>query len=289
MSNNLKMFIAAATCGSLAVATAPSLAQISYFSADRYVRGTASCGNQEFSSQSFENFNHSPSFLCGSNIGQASQISTLNPGTIHLAHYASAGGSGASGTSTFTVTFDIASTVTYSLTASDGGFGGLPTTGTLTGPGTSINFGLGGVTAANGMLSPGRYTMTSAVSSPIGRPTVLVDLVVQPVPYSIDWFSIDCGGGSTSGGSFALSGTIGQHDASNALSGETFAVTGGFWLDLTPPCLADFNHDGTVDFFDYLDFVAAFSSSDPAADFNQDSVIDFFDYLDFVAAFSAGC
>jgi hypothetical protein len=56
-----------------------------------------------------------------------------------------------------------------------------------------------------------------------------------------------------------------------------------------PPCEADFNADTTVDFFDYLDFVAAFSSGDPAADFNGDATIDFFDYLDFVAAFSAGC
>jgi hypothetical protein len=56
-----------------------------------------------------------------------------------------------------------------------------------------------------------------------------------------------------------------------------------------PSCPADFNGDTVVDFFDYLDFVAAFSSNDPAADFNADSVIDFFDYLDFVAAFSSGC
>ncbi len=54
-------------------------------------------------------------------------------------------------------------------------------------------------------------------------------------------------------------------------------------------CSADFNHDGVVDFFDYLDFVDAFAASAPAADFNDDSVIDFFDYLDFVDAFSAGC
>ena len=54
-------------------------------------------------------------------------------------------------------------------------------------------------------------------------------------------------------------------------------------------CAADFNGDGIVDFFDYLDFVAAFSANAPAADFNGDSVIDFFDYLDFVAAFAAGC
>ncbi len=54
-------------------------------------------------------------------------------------------------------------------------------------------------------------------------------------------------------------------------------------------CLADFNGDATVDFFDYLDFVAAFADSLPAADFNEDSVVDFFDYLDFVAAFAEGC
>jgi hypothetical protein len=44
-----------------------------------------------------------------------------------------------------------------------------------------------------------------------------------------------------------------------------------------------------LDFFDYLDFVAAFSANDPSADFNGDGVIDFFDYLDFVAAFAEGC
>jgi hypothetical protein len=56
-----------------------------------------------------------------------------------------------------------------------------------------------------------------------------------------------------------------------------------------PSCPADFNADTSIDFFDYLDFVAAFSSNDPAADFNADTSIDFFDYLDFVAAFSSPC
>ncbi len=54
-------------------------------------------------------------------------------------------------------------------------------------------------------------------------------------------------------------------------------------------CFADFNNDSSVDFFDYLDFVDAFSAGDLSADFNADTVIDFFDYLDFVDAFSAGC
>ena len=54
-------------------------------------------------------------------------------------------------------------------------------------------------------------------------------------------------------------------------------------------CAADFNCDSSVDFFDYLDFVAAFADGLVAADFNHDSIVDFFDYLDFVNAFSAGC
>ncbi len=54
-------------------------------------------------------------------------------------------------------------------------------------------------------------------------------------------------------------------------------------------CAADVNCDGNVDFFDYLDFVDAFSEQSPIGDFNQDNSIDFFDYLDFVDAFSLGC
>jgi hypothetical protein len=54
-------------------------------------------------------------------------------------------------------------------------------------------------------------------------------------------------------------------------------------------CPADFNQDGIVDFFDYLDFVTAWSAGQPAGDFNGDSTVDFFDYLDFVAAFDLGC
>ncbi len=54
-------------------------------------------------------------------------------------------------------------------------------------------------------------------------------------------------------------------------------------------CAANFNCDNAVDFFDYLDFVDAFSANSPESDFNHDSAIDFFDYLDFVDAFSTGC
>lgn len=46
----------------------------------------------------------------------------------------------------------------------------------------------------------------------------------------------------------------------------------------------DYNRDGAVDFFDYLDFVQDFSNE--RSDYNNDGAIDFFDYLDFVQDFS---
>ena len=68
-----------------------------------------------------------------------------------------------------------------------------------------------------------------------------------------------------------------------------FAEGGNAIVQIFGGCAADFNADGEVDFFDYLDFVDAFSSTLPIADFNADGVIDFFDYLDFVDAFASVC
>lgn len=48
-------------------------------------------------------------------------------------------------------------------------------------------------------------------------------------PYSIDWYKVAGGGGTSTGGVFSASGTIGQPDASGAMSGGNFSVTGGFW------------------------------------------------------------
>lgn len=47
--------------------------------------------------------------------------------------------------------------------------------------------------------------------------------------YSIDWFKIAGGGGTSTNAPFSLSGTIGQHDASGAMTGGNFSLTGGFW------------------------------------------------------------
>jgi hypothetical protein len=47
--------------------------------------------------------------------------------------------------------------------------------------------------------------------------------------YSIEWFKVAGGGGTSSGGVYSVSGTIGQHDASGAMSGGNYSITGGFW------------------------------------------------------------
>jgi len=47
---------------------------------------------------------------------------------------------------------------------------------------------------------------------------------------SVDWFTIDGGGGTSTGGVFTVSGTIGQPDASaQPLTGGNFSLMGGFW------------------------------------------------------------
>ncbi len=46
--------------------------------------------------------------------------------------------------------------------------------------------------------------------------------------YEMPWFTVDGGGGESTGGGFALAGTVGQPDA-GALSGGAYALVGGFW------------------------------------------------------------
>ena len=47
--------------------------------------------------------------------------------------------------------------------------------------------------------------------------------------YSVDWYKVAGGGGTSTGGMYSVSGTIGQPDASGAMSGGQYSVTGGFW------------------------------------------------------------
>jgi hypothetical protein len=47
--------------------------------------------------------------------------------------------------------------------------------------------------------------------------------------YSINWYKVAGGGGTSTGGTYQVTGTIGQPDASGALTGGNYSLTGGFW------------------------------------------------------------
>jgi hypothetical protein len=62
----------------------------------------------------------------------------------------------------------------------------------------------------------------------------LLILAMMPVvsfaqSYSIDWYKISGGGGTSSNGQYLVVGTIGQPDASGAMTGGNYSLTGGFW------------------------------------------------------------
>jgi hypothetical protein len=56
----------------------------------------------------------------------------------------------------------------------------------------------------------------------------LLPMCARAQSYAIDWFTIDGGGGTSTGGVYTLSATIGQPDA-GSMSGGTYALIGGFW------------------------------------------------------------
>jgi len=92
---------------------------------------------------------------------------------------------------------------------------------------------------------------------------VLFAPLVAQAQYSIDWYTIDGGGGTSTGTSgtgtvYSLSGTIGQPDADvvslcsadggPGCTNPTYELTGGFWAGIAsgpvgpgPGCGADLN------------------------------------------------
>jgi len=140
----------------------------------------------------------------------------------------------------------------------------------------------------------GEPAMTSAATAiTASLAACLLAPTLQAGPqYSIDWYTIDGGGGTSSGGDYTVSGTIGQHDAAPASAGGDYALTGGFWAGLgAGPCnAADLAEPfGLLDLADISAFVGAFTAMDPLADLDGDGLFDLTDVSMFVGAFVAGC
>ncbi|MHC4150023.1 MAG: hypothetical protein ACYSR5_11120 [Planctomycetota bacterium] len=75
---------------------------------------------------------------------------------------------------------------------------------------------------------------------------VLIGLLVLPYtveaqsagPYVLEWSTIDGGGGTSSGGQYIVTGTIGQADAAYSAGGP-YEALGGFWPG-GPLCTVEF-------------------------------------------------
>jgi len=109
--------------------------------------------------------------------------------------------------------------------------------------------------------------------------------------YAIDWHTIDGGGEMFStGGTYELGGTIGQHDAGE-MTGGTYSLTSGFWFGCVP---ADCDCDGDVDLHDFVEFQVCFQGpggglpeTDCACfDFNADTDVDLDDFAEFQTVFT---
>jgi len=66
--------------------------------------------------------------------------------------------------------------------------------------------------------------------------TVVATAIAGVAQYAIDWHTIDGGGGTSTGGVYSVSGTIGQPDASvTTMTGGPYSLTGGFWAIYAVP------------------------------------------------------
>ena len=92
--------------------------------------------------------------------------------------------------------------------------------------------------------------------------------------YEIDWYTIDGGGGRSTGGSYELVGTIGQPDAVYSAGGD-YELLGGFWPG-GPLCV--------VEFEDFARFAVYWldSGSGLPGDLDGDNDVDWVDLGRFV-------
>lgn len=83
-----------------------------------------------------------------------------------------------------------------------------------------------------------------------GFQAVFAALMIVTAANALDlsWHTFDGGGGTSTGGDFALSGTAGQPDA-GVLAGGNFQLIGGFWTgSASAPegCIGDLDGDGMI-------------------------------------------
>jgi hypothetical protein len=59
--------------------------------------------------------------------------------------------------------------------------------------------------------------------------SLLIPTISFAQSYSIDWYKVAGGGATSTGATYQVTGTIGQHDAGGPMTGGGYSLTGGFW------------------------------------------------------------
>ncbi len=277
--------------------------QFNFSSQDRFVRvfeGGGSPNEIRITAPDFGPFNEEVSSPLW--FATASQTSQLLAGRIQ----ASCNTGGVRGESAVNVTFTLNAPTMMRVVFGVGGDGSaIPEARLTSSGGVSIRASTGGTTNSvdvTQIFPVGNYTLS--VRSIGGTGGAGASLEALPI-YSIDWSTIDCGGGQLSGGAYTLNTTIAQTDStqSDQLTGGTFTITGGFWAITAGPTgltcdSIDFNNDSA--FFDPTDidaFLSVFSEGPcipeeatcSDIDFNNDgSLFDPCDIDSFLLVFSEG-
>lgn len=89
--------------------------------------------------------------------------------------------------------------------------------------------------SAGGRLADQRKRRSSGAVQTLARTFTLLAFLlaggalVLAQAYSIDWSTIDGGGGTSTGGVYAVSGTIGQPEAGPPAYAGGYSLQGGFW------------------------------------------------------------
>ena len=120
--------------------------------------------------------------------------------------------------------------------------------------------------------------------------TIVLMLAQTAAAQSVNWMTIDCGGGRSAAGVYAVTGTIGQFDATpDSLNSGAYSLKGGFWPSGTRySCVGDYTRDGSVSLDDLFGFLHAYFAADPSADVNGIDGVTIQDVFDFLTGWFRG-
>jgi hypothetical protein len=86
--------------------------------------------------------------------------------------------------------------------------------------------------------------------------TAAIGQLVAPGGFDLSQSTIDSGGGTSTGGTFSVSGAIAQPDAGTPMAGGAFNLAGGFFPGVQQLCSADITGNGVVNIEDLLALIS---------------------------------